>query len=298
MFVSYLLWYCEKYSIDRRHWKNEFEIANQIIWTSMENLWNEISDEENFLVGNHFQDVFVRNARLTWYVGLLSAWGIYLRLTEGDEQQGREILRFCNKHQDKLDLWGESAIPNFLAYYWLSGIYDATDQPTKMLPKLLRTISSNVSKQDIVFPGVYHGIDESLALRWESDTEIVLKKNDKGASHYIEGITHLFVREGLKQEMTGLWPQISKVYFKSFQCNDSLDFYRWRNRKGTEVTKIPRPTQSWQEIRALSFEDAGSGIPNLLKNHAALVPLFLIVYPHRGNASILRWMQTRIYEHL
>src|SRR5690606_10296052 len=89
MFVSYLLWYCEKYSIDRRHWKNEFEIANQIIWTSMENLWNEISDEENFLVGNHFQDVFVRNARLTWYVGLLSAWGIYLRLTEGDEQQGR-----------------------------------------------------------------------------------------------------------------------------------------------------------------------------------------------------------------
>jgi hypothetical protein len=300
LFISYLLRYCEKNRIEKRYWENEFNIAKQLVYTSLENLSKEATAAENFMVGRSYEDAFIYNARVTIVIGMLSCLSLYYKLNDSgaESKDISDILNFCKKNETKLDLWGESAIPYLLAYYWFYSTVDATEKPTLILSKLIRSICSNAIKSETIFPEPYYGVDQSLALRWEKDMGKINRQNQKGSSYSLEGITHLFVRENYKQQMQALWPEISKVHFKSFDYEEITDFYKWRNRNGKEVTMTPNPKQSWKQLKETSWESKGESLPDLLKDYAYLLPLFLTVLPHRTNASILRWFQSYLDQHL
>ncbi|MEJ0057634.1 MAG: hypothetical protein WDN75_19510 [Bacteroidota bacterium] len=53
IYLSYLLWFCEKNNVGDKEWKNEFEIGNKIIRTSLENIWNEVKEKEHLTVGKY-----------------------------------------------------------------------------------------------------------------------------------------------------------------------------------------------------------------------------------------------------
>jgi hypothetical protein len=296
IYTSYLLWFCEVHSIPEKEWKNEFGIANQIIWTSLENLWNEAKEKDHFLVEDYMEDVFVQDYRVTWFTGLFSALGLYYKLTGTNEEEMYRILKFCNKQESKLDLWGESAVPNVLVYYWFYTANEATQKPIRVLLKLIRTIIHKARKWDEIFPEPYYDIDESLALFHEKDKRVIEERNQKGASYYLEGLTHIFVRDNYLQAMKFLWPDISRILFKAFSYKEATDFFRWRNREGKETTKTPNPAQSWKQLKDEARETEGNVIPLYLKKFPYLLPLFLIVFPHRGDPSLLRWLDTCLYK--
>jgi hypothetical protein len=292
IFISYLFRFVEKNKIAKKHWINEFNIANQIITTSLENLWRECSNITNFLNGIIFEDAFVHNARTTWILGLISSLGIYYKLNDDKEEEVIEIHEFCQKHRNSLELYGEVAVPNFLSYYWFFRLNDPTEKPIEILSQLINTILSNIKKKDIIYANVYYDIDESLSLRWEKEQKIIEEKNQKGTSYFLEGLIHLFVRENYKQRMAIIWPDISKLFFSTFRYANIIDFYKWRNYEGKEVLTTPKPTKSWKELKSEAAENMGNDIPELLKKNAHLYPLFLNVYPFRVSASGLRWFDS------
>jgi hypothetical protein len=294
IYISYLFRFVEKYKLAKKHWENEFNIAIQIVVTSLENLFEECKDSSHFLTNIYLEDGFVHNARATWILGLISALGIYYKFEKDKEEEISVIYEFTQKHKKYLEVYGESALPNYLAFYWFFRINDATEKPVVLLSQLINTVLSNIRKPDVLFPEPYYDIDESLSLRWEKDPKVIEEKNQKGTSYFLEGMLHLFARENYKQRMALLWPDVSKTFFKSFRFNELIDFYCWRNVKGKEVLTTPLPTKSWAELKAEAAEKNGNDVPQMLKNHPHLFCLFIIVFPFRANSSGLRWFDSLI----
>lgn len=291
LFISYLFRFCEEAKLNKKDWNNEFEIAHQIIITSLENLWEEIKSAKYLLVGNPVEDVFLYNQRVTWLIGLTSYLGIYYKLRNLKNKEVEQIKKFTLDNRKRMVLWGESAIPCFLSFYWFYRITDATLGPTTVLVQLINSIVKYSRDREIIFPGPYYTIEECLCFIHSSDQDKIKNKISKNESYYLEGITHLLVRENYKQRMKLAWPSISRVYFKEFIYNKITDYYLWRSSKGKDLTKTPNSVQDWSNLQEEAGNSSCDLLPNMLKEHQYLMPLFLIVFPHRGNPAVLRWIE-------
>jgi hypothetical protein len=122
--------------------------------------------------------------------------------------------------------------------------------------------------------------------------DLGIKKN--GRSGQEQHGVDVYVRHNYLQAMKSLWPDISKIIFKSFRFKNKTDFYKWNNREGKEYMKTAFPTQSWRQLNLEAKEEEGVVIPERLMRFPELLPLFLIVFPHRADPSALRWIDSHI----
>lgn len=291
MYVAYLFRFVERQSLNESDWKNEYLIAYKIIFTALENLFEEIKNQEHLLVGNYITDVFFHNSRFTWIVGFISSFGIILNRRERDMKKISEFEAFIVKH--KLEIWGESALPCTLVRYWFSKLTNPTEYSGEFLKTVTDIVINRIGDKDTFFPEVYYGIEECLVVRvkgMSNDAKIGIKHE----SQFLEGLVHLLTRENYKQKLIGIWPDVSKQFFREFLFSDLTDFYLWRAKQGKENLKTPIRTQQWKDLKNEAAESSGETIPKLLKENPDILLLFILVYPHRCSSSVVRWIDTQI----
>lgn len=292
IYISYLFRFCEENKISENIWKNEYEITLQIIRNSLENLWVEVKGMQNLLVGSVLEDGFFLEVRTTWIIGFISYLGLIYKQEDNHHPEIQKINKFLEKYTMRIRLWGENQIPSILSLYWFNRITDATLKPTSILLKLINTILKSSDESDGLLDP-YLSIEDSicykLGLVETSDKNTRLKD-----SFYLEGIMHLFVRENFKQQMKYFWPKISRICFIEFQFENNIDFYLWKCSTGKELIKSPENIKVWQILKDEAEEDQGVNMPSLLKENFNLIPLFLMVFPHRGNAQILRYFDSKL----
>ena len=193
-----------------------------------------------------------------------------------------------------MKLWGEAAIPQFLAVFWYWRKIDATRIPEDFLFCLISTMCrQNGPKAKDSLASPYYAAEDILPHILDIADE-PLMDSFSGSSYALEGLVHMYVRRNWKQSMKFLWPSITRLANVSFEPATKWDFFRWRNEEGTHKIVYPKHTQEWEELKTLSFESEGTSIPTSIKNHPILLLLFLCVCPHRMNSEILRWLDTEI----
>ena len=282
-------------------YKNELKIAKDSIYNSLANLCDEIREREHFVEGDAFADSYVYRVRMTWLLGLMSIYALWRRSKGEPIGEIDDFLReFCTEKQHLLKLWGEAAIPQFLAFLWYFRKINATIGPTVSLYHLISTICQQNGPNSRTFlANPYYEVEDILPHLLTpilGPSEDPLEETFTGSSYALEGLVHLFIRRNWKQTMKGLWPSVSKLASVSFKPENPWDFYRWRNKDGKRWDVFPKPMQDWEELKALSFESKGSCIPPTIKSDPILLLLFLCVYPHRMNAEIMRWLDTQMQE--
>ena len=194
----------------------------------------------------------------------------------------------------QLDLWGEAAIPQWLAFLWYFRKINGTKEPDDVLDSLISAICGlNGPKGRRPLANPYYEAEDILP-HILGVAEEPLMDSFRGQSYALEGLVHLFVRKNWKQRMKFLWPGVTRLMYQSFEPENFCDFYRWRNKEGKNWTVSPKHTQEWEELKALASESDGTCIPPSIKKHPMLLLLFLCVYPHRMNAEILRWLDTQM----
>jgi hypothetical protein len=295
MYVSYLLGLVERWNLPFELWRNEFEIATKSIYNSLSNLCEELRKRKHLVEGHPYADAFVYSVRLTWLIGFMSIYALWRRNENQPESEVDEfIMKFCSDNKTKLYLWGEAAIPQFLAFYWYFRNIDSTVKPDLLLRDLIHAISKcNHPKGKNPLANPYYEAFEILPYML-GIAEEPLQDTFNGYSYTIEGLVHLFIRRNWKQTMKLLWPDITRLKFEIFEPENNSDFYRWRNQKGTHKTILPKHRQEWKELQTLASESNGECIPSSIKNYPVLLLLFLCVYPHRINSEILRWLDTKL----
>ena len=295
LYISYVLALAERWELSDTVYKDEFKIATQSIYNTLANLCDEIKEREYLIEGDPLTDSYVYGVRVTWLLGLMSIYALW-KGTEGESKdEVDDFLReFCKEKRSQLDLWGEAAIPQWLAFLWYSRKISATSDPDDVLRYLISEIcEQNEPKGDGLLASPYYEADDILP-EMLGVAEEPLMDSFSGQSYALEGLVHLYVRRNWKQAMKLLWPSVTRLMYLSFEPENFCDFYRWRSKNGKNWIVSPQHTQEWEELKALASESDGGCIPPSIKNDPILVLLFLCVYPHRMNAEVLRWLDTQM----
>ncbi|MEW6095400.1 MAG: hypothetical protein AB1567_02580 [bacterium] len=295
LYISYMLALVERWKLPFKFWKNEFEIATKSIYNSLGNLCDELKEQTHFVEGDPLVDQPFYRVRLTWLIALMSIYALWRHNEKEPESEADDFIRnFCLENKTKLYLWGEAAIPQFIAFFWYFRKIDATRAPDFFLESLISAIcqlNKPGGKRFLANP-YYEAIDILPHILGIADEP--LEDSFRGNSYVLEGLVHLFVRRNWKQSMKFLWPDITRLSSTVFEPEKIWHFYRWSNKKGIHKVTYPKHTQEWEELKALAFESDGTCIPQSIKNCPILVLLFLCVYPHRINSQILRWLDTKL----
>lgn len=295
LYIAYVLALAERWKLSFKKYEDSFEIAKESIYNSLANLCDEIKRRKHLIEGNPLTDPYIYSVRVTWLLALMSIYALWRRKEGISRDDIDDFLRdFCKGKRGQLELWGEVAIPQFLAVFWYWRKIDGTRIPDDFLSSLISTIcGQNGPKADDPLASPYYEAEEILP-HILGVAEEPLRDSFRGESYAIEGLVHLYVRRNWKQSMKILWPSITKLANVSFEPANIWDFYRWRNKEGTRRIMYPKPTQEWAELKKSSFESEGRNIPPSIKKHPILLLLFLCVYPHRMNSEIVRWLDTEI----
>ena len=299
LYISYVWALAERWGLPANAYRNEFEIATQSIYHSLANLCDEIKAREYLVEGEPLEDSYVYKVRVTWLLGLMSIYALWRGNKGEPKDEADDFLRtFCKGQRNQLDLWGEAAIPQFLAFFWYLRKIDATKEPDYFLRLLISSICKrNGSGGGGSLACPYYEAEDILPHLFARVLEVPtdpLMDSFEGQSYALEGLIHLYVRRNWKQTMKSLWPGVTRLMYLSFEPETPCDFYRWRNIEGTHKIVSPKHTQDWDELKALAAESEGKYIPGSIKDHPILLLLFLCVYPYRMNAEILRWLDTQM----
>ncbi|MDE0484333.1 MAG: hypothetical protein OXI67_17265 [Candidatus Poribacteria bacterium] len=299
LYIAYVLALAEKWNLPKKVYKNEFEIATQSLYNTLGNLCAEVKDRTYLVEGNPLTDSYVYKVRMTWLLGLMSIYALWRCIKKEPKNETDDFLRdFCREKRSQLKLWGEAAIPQFLAFFWFFRKIDGTKEPDCLIYKLISKICNlNRPGNNRFLANPYYEVEELLPHHFAPiliPPPVPLKDSFEGQSYALEGLVHLYVRRNWKQAMRSLWPAVTRLQFESFVPNNFCEFYRWRSEIGHNNFDSPTHTQDWEELKTISFESEGTCIPPTTKEHPILLLLFLCVYPHRMNAEIIRWLDTQM----
>lgn len=295
LYVAYLMALVEGRGLPCALWNNEFEIAATTIYNCLSDLCSELKERGHFVEGHPFADAPLYRIRMTYLVGLMSVYAFFRQERKETHSETDEFIRrFCLDHKRKLYLWGEAAIPQLLAFYWYFRTIDATLKPMSLITELIRAISiRNRPGSDCPLANPYYAARDILPYTLGVSDQPLEDRFDR-QSYALEGLVHLFVRQNWKQTMKLLWPDVTRLAFVSFEPRRPCDFFRWRSKNGTHRTVLPRRRQEWTDLKCVASESQGQCLPASMRSSPALALLFLLVYPHRMNAEILRWLDAEL----
>jgi len=141
LYIAYVLALAEKWNLPDKVFKNEFEIATQSLYNTLGNLCSEIKDQTYLIEGNPLTDSYVYKVRITWLLGLMSIYALWRRSKGEPKDETDDFLReFCKEKQKQLILWGEAAIPQFLAFFWYYRKIDGSMKTDDLIRQLITSI--------------------------------------------------------------------------------------------------------------------------------------------------------------
>jgi len=308
MFIAYVYGLADRWDLREKYYIEPVEIAQLAIRNALSNLVHEVKERDHFVEGIAEVDNPFYNIRMTMMLSILSIWYLWRRSDEVDADDiDQFVKKFSKEHHGDIEFWGEAAVPQLLAIFWGYRFSDGTMYPDFFLRDMINAITFRNSDKGAPLPSPYFGLERLLPNFLDGHLNRLVQHqfrlstspidaDFRWRSYTIEGLVHIFVRRNWKQNMKAMWPAITRIHQRSFEYDKAWHFYRWGNEKGNEVMTVIPPTQKWEELKATSSESEGTGLPTTLKQDPVFALLFMIVYPHRLNASSIRWLDTALRE--
>lgn len=295
LYTSYALSLSERHSLPRKYWFREVQLGLDAMYEAMCRLCEELMQRKGLAEGSPVSDFAFYHIRVTYMAGLLALLGLW-RIGRGVPHDSLDdhINDFVAKHIPHLRLWGEYAIPQFLSVYFYMNATDSTLRPTGLLQILLSGIVTlGQSRKGRALPSPYCNAEE-LLIETMCRGQQEKRQNFQDGSFSIEPVMHLYVRANMKQMMKRLWPDITRVQFKRFTPDIIHDCYLWHVEEGVTDSIFIPPTKNWDELRREAWESSGAEVPSLMREYPFFYLAFLCAYPHRINASGVRWLDTTL----
>jgi hypothetical protein len=298
----YTLALTQKWDIRPKYLKFTSDLAADAAYSSLGRLCDELMKRDEFVEGDALIDQPLYRVRFTHLLGLIGLYGLMLhrrfQINHAGAAEKKQLLyaqHFCDKYKDKLYLWGEYAIPQFLSWNLFRKTYDATVATDLVYSGLIQAVCMQNRKGKVdALASPYYDPEMILPHVFGLATQ-PLDDSFGGQSYFLEGLMHLFARSNMKQEMRGLFPDITRISFRSYRPEEQWQFYLYRNwNRGTEVERFLVPPHNWSELRQQAIECEGADLPSLVKEYPLQYLAMLLVMPYRATASGLRWLSTQM----
>ncbi|MDD5705815.1 MAG: hypothetical protein PHR35_07800 [Kiritimatiellae bacterium] len=283
-------------------------LAETAIWQAMRDLVAEIGTRQNYIEGSPFSDAFVYRARITRVAGTLSAVLLWDKWLNGTSTCDDTVRAFLEAHRNQMWLWGEGAVPSFLACGWaadLLGLRPGAEGEAAQIAKLTTLVNHDRRRGEdgqaepwqrqllAAYPrglpdpyvSIEHVISDQID-RLRRPMEVTYA----GQSYALESLVHLLARHLNRKLLATLWSDVSHVAFATFEPENHSDLWRWHNAKGEVVTRYTDNPTSWSRLKA----SASTWDPALMPPGATQCPhmllLWLMLAPHRINAATVTFL--------
>lgn len=290
IYISYLIAVAEKFELAEKYWKDELEVAESIVYESLDGLAEEIITRDHFLEGNVIIDKRILGFRMTLLVGLMCTY-IFVSKKRGDSNVGKigKIADFILKENPKMVFWGESAGPYYLSLYW--HLKDSNPLEAKiLLRKILNTIIlRNTPRSEDPLPNAYYLLDQLIPYIYGTAEKPLLDKF-AGQSSLIKILLFLVVKEGDREYVAAIWKEMSKIANRTFEADYKWEDFIWRAKEGVDMSNFPEVEQSWSELVREVLESQEEPPSYILKNKPELALLLYSVFPFRLNDKKAMWL--------
>ena len=194
-------------------------------------------------------------------------------------------------------LWGEGAIPHFLAFTWYRKRITASPARDEFVAAVLRDILRNKLGPAEHLPSPYYGIEDVVRHKYLK----ILGCDDpfegdgfEGTSYICESLMMYLVRANLKERCKELWPDFTRINHERVVPDEAWRFALYRAGEGaTNTTNIYPSTMQWKDLQELSAEHGGADIPEALKADPILLLLFVTIFPFRASFSVMKFLHKK-----
>lgn len=295
VYLACLIALVEKHNLERTYWKEILEISMSAVERAFLNLFDELQSRTDLVEGHALVDSYFYRGRVTWLIGLVSAFSLWQMSLNSDWSLLDWSRTFVQSNKEKLVLWGEAAIPHFLAAIWFLRNVTGISKTDIILASLIKTICAiNQSEHSNGLPNPYRTLAEVVS----DNTGIAdsfHREYYRGRSYTMEGLVHLFARRNWRQQMRSLWPEITHIEYAEFRPETAWQFCLWRlEEHGQLRISYPNTPQSWSELRNDASEFDTTNIPRVFQENPGLFLVFLIVYPHRFTKDAAKFLDEQL----
>jgi hypothetical protein len=226
---SYVLGLAERWSINLSDLVFVLDVAREAMYSSLERLCDELMERTNFIEADMLGDDLVIRARMTHVLGLMGIYGLWRRqrIAQGVESadEGRDgfVANFCCEHKLKKWIWGEAAVPLFLAWNFYFRTIDATPEADFLYHCLIRAIClQNAPGNPYALASPYYDAEEVLPQLIGVKAKRI-RDAFAGRSWTLESLMQLFIRTNWKAEFRFIFPPITRLGLFSF-----LPRHKWQ----------------------------------------------------------------------
>jgi len=286
---------------ERHHLKYEdtaraaVEIAKNTIFDALAALCDDVKTNEKLMAsGFEIAPIYIARATLTY--ALLSLYWLWSEANAWPVKEHKAFLdEWLPKDHRQSYLWGEGAVPQFLAQYWYFSKADPTWKSEMLLGSLLNVlIKLAVDQEGQKFPSPYFSFEDFmkhlLAGFLQTGDDPLRGETARRMSFMAEGVLHLFVRANLKQSAKLLWPDFTQLGLKRFEVEEPWQYCLYRTAAGRELMVQPPATKQWAELVAEARYCRLAQVPHALASEVWLLALFVVLLPYRATPEALRYL--------
>jgi len=291
---SYILAMATKYDAEQRWWSSSFQLCEIGAATAMEELCLECETDTKLLTeGIALTDGHFYAARLTILTGLLSAWALTYRMQNQICPKEDFITDFLQKFITKVRLWGESAVPLFVASALQIERRISQIKAENLIAQVLHSIAStNAKDEGIGVPNPYY--EPEKCIRIVDGLEPDLQERFRGHSYSLEALIDFLARRWRRQAIARFWEEVTENQFLTFQPTKKWEWFVWRAREGSLDTRFPARPQSWAVLLDSAENRSTDAIPARLLENPKFALLFVLVFPHRLRPDLLAFIERSI----
>jgi hypothetical protein len=283
IYLGILVAFIEKNRVAKKFWSTSSMLAQDAIEFAFLDLFEELKTREILVEGNALVDAPFYKGRITWLIGLISAFLLWKSKTLKDADLEKWALDFISKHLNEMQIWGEGAIPQFLSTIWCFSNHGLSHVGDRLLYSILLAILK--ADNDGGLPDPYHTIGDVILSSYNLSSSIG-NENFKGRSYSLNLILMLLTRRGWRGALAEKWKSITKIMFAEFIPQHNWEFGLWNCDNGKLINLHPRTPQSWKELVEEANQSSFPHIPLFFQQNPELFLLFLITVPHRLTSEI------------
>jgi hypothetical protein len=272
----------------------------------MESLLKEVEERDSYVEGSPLSDVFVYEARITLLAGMLSTAFLWDQWLNRSSAFLDTLEKFNQDAKGRLFLWGEGAIPCFLAKGWAQDQMWASREMEQLAFMTMQAICKfnsmkrlHIKPEEKAATPVH--LKNGLASPYESLEKVLIKQFQStnpeseptyvGESYCLESLIALIVKRRLRQNLANIWYDITYVSLETYRPEKRRDLWKWNNNDGLIESKFPDQPASWKKLREQVAEPDESLLPTLAEEYPHILLLYIVVAPHRLNPAVVTLLE-------
>ena len=142
--------------------------------------------------------------------------------------------------------------------------------------------------------GVHHGLGVLNQIRFKITREGNATRlvREDGTVDDLES-RRIAVKFEIPVEEAEKWnPTDGRIDHEEFIPRTAMERYFWNGNKGVTESRMVQPRQSWLSLVTAAKDCSVRNWPRLLRQDPGVALAFCLVYPHRLNPDIARWLDS------